>query len=79
MKGQAASTPMFMIVAVFAACAFFTARGATPQQLALLSAASAILAVTWKILGTGVYGTWYYPFLLIGFFARRPESWTSSG
>ena len=78
-KGQAASTPMFMIVAVFAACAFFPARGATPQQLALLSAASAILAVTWKILGTGVYGTWYYPFLLIGFFARRPESWTTSG
>lgn len=78
-KGQAASTPMFMIVACFAAFAFFPARGATPQQLALLSAASAILAVTWKILGTGVYVTWYYPFLLIGFFARRPESWTSSG
>ena len=67
--GQAASTPMFMIVALFAALAFFPARKATPQQLALLSAASAILAVTWKILGTGVYVTWYYPFLLIGFLA----------
>ena len=67
--GQAASTPMFMVVLVFSALAFFPARQATPQQLALLSAAAAILAVTWKILGTGVYVTWYYPFLLIGFFA----------
>jgi hypothetical protein len=25
--------------------------------------------VMWKILGTGVYVTWYFPFLLIGFFA----------
>ena len=66
---QAASTPMFLIVALFSAFAFFPARRARPQQLALLSACAAILAVTWKILGTGVYVTWYYPFLLIGFFA----------
>lgn len=72
--GQAASTPMFMIVALFAAFAFFPARGSTPQQLALLSAATAILAVTWKILGTGVYVTWYYPFLLIGFLTAGPAA-----
>ena len=75
--GQAASTPVFLVVLAFAAAAFFPARGSTPQQLALLSAASAMLAVTWKILGTGVYVTWYFPFLLIGFFAAgkdRPES-----
>lgn len=72
--GQAATTPMFMVVLLFAAFAFFPARGATPQQLALLSAAAAILAVTWKILGTGVYVTWYYPFLLIGFFTGKLRS-----
>lgn len=66
--GQAASTPMFVVVALFAIFAFFPARRAGPSQLALLSACAAILAVTWKILGTGVYVTWYYPFLLIGFF-----------
>ncbi len=78
-KGQAASTPMFMIVLAFAAYAFFPARRATPQQLALLSACAAILAVTWKILGTGVYVTWYYPFLLIGFFAHRPAGEPQAG
>ncbi|MEO7133293.1 MAG: hypothetical protein ABI024_03645, partial [Vicinamibacterales bacterium] len=61
------------VVLAFAAWAFFPARGATPQQLALLSAATAMLAVTWKILGTGVYVTWYFPFLLIGFFAAGKD------
>jgi hypothetical protein len=72
--GQAASTPVFLVVLAFAAWAFVPARGATRQQLALLSAACAMLAVTWKILGTGVYVTWYFPFLLIGFFASGPPS-----
>lgn len=72
--GQAASTPVFLVVVAFAAWAFFPARGATPQQLALLSAAAAMLAVTWKILGTGVYVTWYFPFLLIGFFASGKDA-----
>lgn len=71
--GQAASTPVFLAVVAFAAWAFFPARGAAPQQLALLSAATAMLAVTWKILGTGVYVTWYFPFLLIGFFAAGKD------
>jgi hypothetical protein len=71
--GQAASTPVFLVVVAFAVWAFFPARGAAPQQLALLSAASAMLAVMWKILGTGVYVTWYFPFLLIGFFAAGKD------
>ena len=74
-QGQAASTPMFLVAAILAALAFLPARRATPQQLALLSGASAILVNVWKILGTGVYVTWYYPFLLLGFFAYgRPPS-----
>jgi hypothetical protein len=74
--GQATTTPMFLVAAVVAAIAFVPARRATPQQLALLSGASIILVDIWKILGTGVYVTWYYAFLLIGFFAsgRSPSS-----
>ena len=74
-KGQATTTPMFLVAALLAALAFFPARRATPQQLALLSGASAILVEVWKILGTGVYVTWYFPFLLLGFFAygRAPS------
>lgn len=71
--GQAASTPVFLVVVVFSAWAFFPSRGATPQQLALLSAACAMLAVTWKILGTGVYVTWYFPFLLLGLLAAGKD------
>jgi len=71
--GQAASTPMFLVVLAFSVWAFVPARGATAHQLALLSAASAMLAVSWKILGTGVYVTWYFPFLLIGFFAAGKD------
>ena len=67
--GQATTTPMFLTAALLAVLAFIPARGATPQQLALLSGATAILVNVWKILGTGVYVTWYYPFLLLGFFA----------
>lgn len=67
--GQPVTTPAFLVLAAVAALCFVPARRATPQQLALLSGASAILVVVWKILGTGVYVTWYYPFLLLGFFA----------
>lgn len=68
--GQAASTPVFLAVAGLAALALVPARGASPQQLALLSGAIASLVGVWKILGTGVYVNWYYPFLLLGFFAH---------
>ena len=73
--GQATTTPAFLAAALLTLLAFFPARRATPQQLALLSGASAILVGVWKILGTGVYVTWYYPFLLLGFFAySRPPT-----
>lgn len=72
--GQAVTTPMFLLVAGLAILAFFPARRATPQQLALLSAALAVLVDVWKILGTGVYVTWYYPLLLIGFFAYGDQA-----
>lgn len=74
--GQAASTPVFLAVALLSTLAFFPARRATPQQLALLSGAAGILVGVWKILGTGVYVTWYFAFLLLGFFAygRAPST-----
>ena len=74
--GQAASTPVFLAVALLTTLAFFPARRASAQQLALLSGAAGILVGVWKILGTGVYVTWYYPFLLLGFLAygQAPSS-----
>ncbi|MPZ18880.1 MAG: hypothetical protein GEV06_13340 [Luteitalea sp.] len=68
--GQFNTSPMFLIFVVFVCGAFFLARGRTPVQLALLTGALAIGAQMWKIHGTGVYVNWYYPFLLLGFFAR---------
>lgn len=78
--GQATSSPVFLFTALLTALAFFPARRASPQQLALLSGAAGILACVWKILGTGVYVNWYYPFLLLGFFAYgRDPSRLSAG
>jgi len=76
--GQAVTTPMFLVMAGIAALCFVPGLTATPQQLALLSGASAILVEVWKILGTGVYVTWYYAFLLIGFFAYGPAPATAA-
>lgn len=73
---QPVTTPVFLAIATLAALAFLPARRTTPAGLALLSGAAAILVEIWKILGTGVYVTWYFPFLLLGFFASggpRPE------
>ncbi|MPY86369.1 MAG: hypothetical protein GEU99_00430 [Luteitalea sp.] len=66
--GQFNTSPMFLIFAAFVGGAFFLARGSSPVQLALVTGALAIGAQMWKIHGTGVYVTWYYPFLLLGFF-----------
>lgn len=63
------TSPMFLMTIGFAAATFFLARKTTPQQLALITASLAIVAQLSKIHGTGVYINWYYPFLLIGFFA----------
>ncbi|MDX1649472.1 MAG: hypothetical protein R3263_06430, partial [Myxococcota bacterium] len=48
---------------------FLLARGRTPAQLALLTAALALAVQLWKPHAGGTYVTWYYPFLLIGLFA----------
>lgn len=73
---QPITTPVFLMVATLALLAYVPARHVSPAGLALLSGASAVLVEVWKILGTGVYVTWYFPFLLLGFFAAggaRPE------
>jgi hypothetical protein len=78
-EGQFVTSPMFLMTALLAALCFAMARRASPQQLALLTAALAIAAQVSKIHATAVYVTWFYPFLLIGFFttgklvARRRE------
>jgi hypothetical protein len=66
--GQFVTSPMFLMTGLLAALCFVLARRASPQQLALLTAALAIGAQVSKIHATAVYVTWFYPFLLIGFF-----------
>jgi hypothetical protein len=69
--GQPNTSPVFLMFAAFAIGSFFLARGRTEVQLALLTGALAIATQLWKIHGTGVYVTWYYGFLLLGFLAHR--------
>jgi hypothetical protein len=77
--GQFVTSPMFLMTGLLAALCFVLARRASPQQLALLTGALAIAAQVSKIHATAVYVTWFYPFLLIGFFtsgypAGRPRA-----
>jgi MFS family permease len=74
--GNYNTSPSFLIFAVFVVAAFFLARGSTLAQLALLTGALAIGAQMWKIHATGVYVTWYYPFLLLGLFAGSRDPLT---
>ncbi|MBA3884453.1 MAG: hypothetical protein H0X67_01830 [Acidobacteria bacterium] len=74
--GNYNTSPSFLMFAVFVVATFFLARGSTPAQLALLTGALAIGAQMWKIHATGVYVTWYYPFLLLGLFAGRRDPLT---
>lgn len=67
-RGQFVTSPMFLMTGMLAALCFMMARRASPQQLALLTAALAIAAQVSKIHATAVYVTWFFPFLLIGFF-----------
>jgi hypothetical protein len=79
-EGQFTTSPMFLITIGFAAAMFFVARRTAPWQLALITATIGIIAQWSKIHGTGVYVTWYYPFLLIGLLcSARPTSTGSSG
>jgi len=62
--------PAFIAFAVLVGASFFLARGRTLSQLALLTAAVAIAIQLWKSHAGGTYVEWYYPFLLVGLFAR---------
>ena len=77
LAGQPNTAPAFLLFAGFAAAAFFLARGRTEVQLALLTGALAIGTQLWKIHGTGVYVTWYYGFLLLGFLGHRGYTFRS--
>jgi hypothetical protein len=69
---QSMTRPVVLAFFAFAAGMFFVARNRTPAQLALIVAAVAMGAQLWKIHATATYVTWYYPFLLLGFFAGTP-------
>lgn len=69
--GQPNTAPAFLLFAAFVVGSFFLARGRTEVQLALLTGALAVGSQLWKIHGTGVYVTWYYGFLLLGFLGHR--------
>jgi hypothetical protein len=66
--GQSMTRPVVLLFFVFAGSTFFVAQRRMPAQLALIVAAVAMGAQLWKIHATATYVTWYYPFLLIGFF-----------
>ncbi len=65
--GQPNTSPAFLAFAAFVLAGFFLARGRSEVQLALLTGALGIGSQLWKVHGTGVYVTWYYGFLLLGF------------
>jgi hypothetical protein len=75
--GQPNTAPAFLMFAAFVVAAFFFARGRTELQLALLTGALAIGSQLWKIHGTGVYVTWYYGFLLLGFLGHQGPGLTA--
>ncbi len=75
--GQPNTAPAFLFFAAFVVGAFFLARGRSELQLALLTGALAIGSQLWKIHGTGVYVTWYYGFLLLGFLGHQDRALTA--
>ncbi len=74
---QPNTAPAFLLFAAFVVGAFFMARGSTEVQLALLTGALGIGAQLWKVHGTGVYVTWYYGFLLLGFLGHYARTLTA--
>ena len=73
-EGQPNTSPAFLLFAAFVVGSFSLARGKTEVQLALLTGALGIASQLWKIHGTGVYVTWYYGFLLLGFLGHQAAS-----
>ncbi len=74
--GQPNTAPAFLLFAAFVIGGFFLARGRSEVQLALLTGALGIGSQLWKVHGTGVYVTWYYAFLLLGFLAHQRRTLT---
>ncbi len=70
--GQSMTRPVVLAFFLGAALMFFVAQRKTPWQFALVVAAVAMGAELWKIHATATYVTWYFPFLLLGFFCDRP-------
>ncbi|MBV7327893.1 hypothetical protein KFU94_06465 [Chloroflexi bacterium TSY] len=62
--------PSFTFFLIFLGMTFFMARGRTLSQLAFLTAAVALSIQLWKSHAGGTYVEWYYPFFLIGLYAR---------
>jgi hypothetical protein len=76
---QSMTRPVVLAFFAFAASLFFAARNASPVQLALMVAAVAMGAELWKIHATATYVTWYYPFLLLGFFCGNGRAAPPAG
>ena len=72
--GVSIARPVVLAYFALALGSFWLARGGRPDALALLVGALAIGAQAWKIHATGTYTAWYYPFLLLGLFARGPRA-----
>ena len=68
---QSMTRPVVLVFFLGTALMFLVAQRKTPSQFALIVAAIAMGAELWKIHATATYVTWYYPFLLIGFFCDR--------
>lgn len=63
-------TPVFLLAAGFSGLGFLLGRRRTPTQLAFLTASIVACVQLWKHHASGTYVEWYYPFALIGVFAR---------
>jgi hypothetical protein len=72
-------TPVFLLAAGFGAAGFLLGRRRTPGQLAFLTASTVACVQLWKHHASGTYVEWYYPLLLIGIFASKPEDAESGG
>jgi hypothetical protein len=72
-SGSGFTTPMFLSFLAIVIAGFWLTRRRTASQLALAAAIVALGASLTKIHPTGTYIAWAYPFLLLGFFADKPQ------
>jgi hypothetical protein len=71
--GSGLTSPAWLTFAAFLGATFLVARGKRPADLALLAGAVALGATLVKPHATGTYLAWWYPLLLLGFFAKGGE------